>query len=716
MNTKILIKPLALATLAMVFAGCDENAWNDHLDGFEDQNDAPLEVVKALEYTLTDADYAAIATNKTNVALAGADNKSALAAVGTRHAFSEAISAQQYVPAFLASTSWPYYALTDGSAVKLTYRVQQGVPEDVSQAPGAALYTVTEDNYKAVWGSDKDYINAFAPSHPASKSIPEILDAAGIELDDNPYCVVSYDVASQEPVFGTIGGGSDDGGGDEPTPPTPPAFEPSSVISSLDVDDVATIQGVVTAVCSQGYMLTDNSGSIFVYCGSSFDVSSQQVGNQLKVEGTIGAYNTGLQVIGNKADVPLTVTVIGQQAVTYPAPKVLTAADLDAIGARTANELAEFVQLTGTVTVSGNYINIAVDGTSIQGSAYGTNATLVSQFTDGAVTTIRGYLIARVNGRYANIVVTDIDGKTVKLSARKRAPRHAAAFEVPTAGERAVYTHASGKWAVASDFLVLNKADYTAMGQKYENLTNAANYLPAYLRNKCPYAQAGDVRNVMYLYYNSSSKETYYMCDQYACTAPGEWTLNDFVVTETSQFVRTGGEWMFDPSVTINLPGGKNTEPSATYYQACVDWVYEHISKPMGSTGIKSGEYYVSSYGNNEYYSGTSAYQGNVDWRPTAASSAFPTLYEGMSDDQIVALERMRFMTEVMPGALAMLHPDAKPLDGIDVLYTINFVVYTGSSSNWRAVFKVTAPATFEPVSLGQEVDGAFQPVDYMVK
>lgn len=54
-----------------------------------------------------------------------------------------------------------------------------------------------------------------------------------------------------------------------------------------------------------------------------------------------------------------------------------------------------------------------------------------------------------------------------------------------------------------------------------------------------------------------------------------------------------------------------------------------------------------------------------------------------------------------MPGALAILHPDMKPIDGIDVTVTINFYYYTADRKTLPAtvVYKVTAPATFEFVS-----------------
>ena len=201
---------------------------------------------------------------------------------------------------------------------------------------------------------------------------------------------------------------------------------------------------------------------------------------------------------------------------------------------------------------------------------------------------------------------------------------------------------------------------------------------------------------VLWLHYNGGT--TAYDCSEYVFGADG-WTYNNYVTEETSQFVNVDGEWVYDPSITLELPAGKGQELSTLYFQACVDWVYENICVPLGDTSITSGKFYVSKYGNNEYYAGTSAYQGNLDLRPEKAREQYPAGYEGLSDDEIVELEKERFLNEVMPGALAKLHPNIKPEEGIDVTVTITFGVYTGTTTNYTAVWKVTGPATFEPVS-----------------
>ena len=220
--------------------------------------------------------------------------------------------------------------------------------------------------------------------------------------------------------------------------------------------------------------------------------------------------------------------------------------------------------------------------------------------------------------------------------------------------------------------------------------------MPTYLAQKYPYAQEGTEINVLYLLYKDS--KTAYACDPYVLKN-NTWVLNRFVTEETSQFVYTSSGWMYDPNVTITLPAGRNMAISSTYYQACVDWVYNNICVPLGDTSIKSGKFYVTSYGNNEYYCGTSAYQNNIDLRPDKAREQYPAGYTGMSDEEIVALEKSRFLNEVMPGALSTLHPDAKPIEGLEVLFTVNFSVYTGTTTEYTAVFKVVGQGKFEPVS-----------------
>ncbi len=695
MKTNKYTKVLAAAAIVLAASACDENSWNDKLDGFDKIENESVTDVQTVEYTLTDADYKTIAGLAENTALAGEDGKAALQQVGSMRRFSQAAPASKYVPAFLGNSSFPYFTLTDGSAIRLTYRQADAEPEEYIAGTNPQTYRVSPEQYeKDVWQSE-NFINAFAPSKQPQNFIPAML-AADVDPADGSICVVTYNVAPQEPVFG---GGT----------PEEPSFELSSVVGSLkDGDAGVTIRGIVMAVCAQGYMLADKNGAIFVYMGSKFDTTTVAVGDQMEVNGSIGAYNKGLQVTGSSA----TATVLGKQDVTYPAAKEYTGAELDQAITRTDNALGIYATIKGKVTMSYDKedptklknINIKPAGSAkAQGSVYGFTPEVTAMLKDGSEQTITGYFIAIAGGKYCNMVVTEIDGKSVNSAAARMMSR--AGLDVFAETHSTVYHYSANRWSVADNFSVLSPDDYTAMGRPTGDLTAAEPYLSQYVNSKFPYGNEGDIRYVIWNHY--AGGETSFACAAFK-RGTSAWEPYDFTITETNQFVRNGGKWMYDPNVTINLPAGKGQEMSTLYFQTCVNWVYENICRPLGDTDIKSGKFYISSYGNNEYYSGTSAYQGNIDLRPSAARSQYPAGYEGMSDDQIIELEKTRFMKEVMPGALSILHSDAKPIEGLSVLYTINFSAYYESKETiaYTAVFEVSGPGQFVPVSCTWWEDG----------
>ena len=429
------------------------------------------------------------------------------------------------------------------------------------------------------------------------------------------------------------------GSGNDPAP----GYEMTSALGSVAVGSNVTVKGLVTAICGRGFILTDNSGSILVYYASGFDATAYKVGDQVDVTGEVSAYNKGFQITGTTA----TVTVTGNQAYSYPSAKVLDGKACDALLGITDNQLAVFAQFTGKVTISGNFYNFTIDGAETAiGSLYQATDEQKALFENDKTYTVTGY-----------------------------------------------YAFDGNNWKANTSINLLQAADYTAMGMKYFNLEKPDEYLPTYLKVNFPYAKAGDTKLVAYKYYASS--KTSLVCDQYTFNG-SLWQKTNGVTEESAQFVRTNGKWMYDPNVEITLPGGKGVEISTKYYQACVDWVYEHIDKPLGSTGLKDGNFYISKYGNNEYYCGTSAYQGNVDLRPAKAKEQYPAGYEGMTDEQIETLMMDRFCKEVLPGALATLHADAAPVAGLEVVYTINFAVYNNATTNHTVRYKVTAPGTFE--------------------
>lgn len=508
---------------------------------------------------------------------------------------------------------------------------------------------VTDEDYQIAWESSERYADAFTPSVTAAQSLPAILAERFKDAKAGDMVVVNYQQAAVDPVF-SAGETPDD-----------PGFAMSKVVSTIVKGGQYTINGYVTGICTQGYILTDATGSIFVYTKSAPE--GIQLMDQVVFSGEASSYNYGLQMTGNGDS--FTVEVVGNGGYTYPTAKALTVDEINAIATRTTDEAAIYCSMSGTIKNDGKYINLIIDGTSVQGSPYGADAALKEQLADGVTVTVEGYVMAVASkGKFLNTVIT-------KVTPVSRAAETGTPTNVASEQRGAVWSFNGTRWTAASGYAVLNHSDYQGMGQKYDNLSNDGpdTYLPTYLNVNYPYAQEEQQAIVVYNYYASSA--TKLAARLYTRTAEG-WELFNGVTTETAQFVRTGGKWIYDPNVTIILPAGRNVEISTLYYQTCVDWVKDHVA---------DGAKYVTSYGNNEYYCGTSAYQGNVDLRPASARAQYPAAYESMTNDEIVALMKSRFESEVLPAALSILHPDAAPIPGVTVIYTVNFAAYDGSTT-----------------------------------
>ena len=223
----------------------------------------------------------------------------------------------------------------------------------------------------------------------------------------------------------------------------------------------------------------------------------------------------------------------------------------------------------------------------------------------------------------------------------------------------------------------------------------ADTYLPKFLDLKFPYASADDAIYVAYHYYDGSA--TSLCADKYVYTS-GAWSKVSPNAT-TEPFAYSASGWVYDPSVTITLPYVKNNATSVAFYQAVVDWVWENIDKELGSSKKGDAIGYTSSYGNNEYYTGCSAYYCNVDWRPAKAVAQYATGFEGLDDDQVIAKMQENFIN-VVGKVLGVLYPDAKAIDGVDVIYTINFTAYFDGPTTkvYTIQYKVVDKATFEYV------------------
>ncbi|MDE6442925.1 MAG: choice-of-anchor J domain-containing protein [Muribaculaceae bacterium] len=646
MKTKY-IKTLALLLGAGILGGCGENAWNDHLDGFKEP--PVYSTTETVNYTLTAKDYSTIAGLSANKAIASAAGESdALKAIGTNACFASQEEAQKYLPAFLADSSFPYFTLNNGSSIKVSYALASGYSEEADAINAACpLYKVTEEDYQGAWGSDEDFISGFAPVTPASANLPKILLAAYPDAAAGDYVVASYAEASQNPIFSAVEGGDD---------------VATSIEESFDAD-----KGTFTM---EDITLPEGSSYVWkwgTYGGVGYMQASGYV-NKQNLDSDSWLVSPAVKIDGD--------AVLSFQYIVNFFADVAAAEKELTLGVRVAGEK--------------NWTSVEIPNKPAKLSYDWIESGDISLSAWSGKTVEIGFHYISTTAKAGTARVTD-----VKVLPATRATR-AAVAEVPTEAKYAIYSFDGSKWSEPQNTIVIQPSDYTAMGLKYGNMQDdqPSTFIPVYLKTTLPYAQDEDQVTVVYRYYTGST--TVNRADIYNCTG-AEWTRGNVM---TDQFTRNDNVWKFNPSVIINLPAVKNDANSVLYYQACVDWVYENIDRPLGSTDIKSGVGYVTKYGNNEYYSGTSAYQCNVDLRASAAKSQYPAGYEDMTDDEIVELEKYRFCYEVFPAVLSELHPDARPLPGLDITYTVNFSAYTGSSTDaYKMVYKVVGNGEFEFVS-----------------
>ena len=313
---KNLIKLFALSAMALVGWSCETDYYNEnYLDGYE--SDDKITDVQQIEYTLAEGDYATIAKNATNKATAeaaGEEAKQALAAIGTNKYFANEDEAGMYIPAFIAAS---YPTLDDTSVAMVTYRSALEVPAEIGKMNAAKEYTLKKEDYQAIWGSETEFEQALTPA--TIGKLPEALAAAYAteEIAAGDYVVVTYNYSAEEPKAEEPEEPSTPSDPEEPSTPT---YEYTSVLGTAVLDEAVTVTGYISAVSSQGPILTDKGGSVLLYKTTGYEI-----GDVLTVSGTISSYNKGFQI----GTTGIAIEKLGTTEVTYPTPVELTGAMMD---------------------------------------------------------------------------------------------------------------------------------------------------------------------------------------------------------------------------------------------------------------------------------------------------------------------------------------------------------------------------------------------------
>ncbi len=175
----------------------------------------------------------------------------------------------------------------------------------------------------------------------------------------------------------------------------------SEIIAMDDDSQVQTLPStVVMALTTRGAILSDGQKAIYAYGNSA---AALKLGNGVQMSARKTTYNG----VPELTDITDAFVDSEGNAVTYPNAKDITAQ----AGTYAASE-AEYIKLSGTLSVSGNYYNIALDGFedgSKQGSIVYPVEALNAKSFDGKKVTVTGYFNGLSSGgKYINIVATRI--------------------------------------------------------------------------------------------------------------------------------------------------------------------------------------------------------------------------------------------------------------------------------------------------------------------
>ncbi len=245
----------------------------------------------------------------------------------------------------------------------------------------------------------------------------------------------------------------------------------------------------------------------------------------------------------------------------------------------------------------------------------------------------------------------------------------------------------------AENIVPISPSVYNSIGAKF--IEKGEEMMPKYLGLTYPYAKEGDTHTVAY-YYNKYKDvgALKYVFEDGAWVKTGE-SFKQTKVQNIDPFVLAAGEWRYDPSVTVGLPAVKKDPASVRVYQAMVDWVWENVDKPAGVSSKGTG--YVAKYGDTDFYTGATAYDCVVDWKAEDARKQCAGAYKDMTDEEITAAMQKNFI-QVLGHALSKLYPAAETVQGLDVIYTVNFSAKTSSETRYTIEYKVVGKAEFQYV------------------
>lgn len=638
---------LAIAAV-LAFPAC-----NDMVDDVYDELDMLAQPYnKAISYTLQTADYTEISTAALKDATTDAE-KALANAVKSTNSLNSFATADKYVPAILAKA---FPVLNKNSTCQVSYAYTE---DYLATLAGAPTYTLTAADYQLVWGPDSSTGYLTPSTSPAAK-LPGILAADFPGATAGEVKLVSYKYADQEPG-------------------------PSPTRLTEDFNGY-------TPVTSSPYTKWDQNGwtqVITVGGGTKYW--------RVRTRTSSGVTTFYSEISANGGAVEATETYVISPLVDLTQTTANEFSFNLCVGYWTADCLKVLITtdanaLTTPATVTWTDVSANFTIPSTPTNTYGPFVTAGTMDLDAAFAGKKIYIAFKYSGEY--IANADPGNRTTTyqlddILVKGTAPGGGA--EVTPLVENAIYTYGGTAWSAYPDALILDPADYTAMGVSTLSASTAPNYLPTYLKRQIAYPLTDMKRAVVY-----KTSSTANAADEYVFIgAPetGYWQPSLKGALKTEQFVQNGTKWIFDPTINATMVNAD--------YQIVVTAVLSDPATSMYTRGT---------YTNEEWYYGFSAYYGNVNFRLSGSATSSRDVPSSLANDTELhslstneeknALLWQRLTEKAIITYLQLKYPDSPAMvQGVQLYYNISLKVYypdgvTNTTYVYVLTYKVLTPGT----------------------
>ena len=626
---KIIYPIISVLLLLVTFSACEKV--NDDFEGL-DEMASPTNIAN-LSYTLTDDNYAAIEKAAKSDATTD-DETNAAYAIGDNLALNSTFGAADYAPSILTEL---YYSFDKNSTVLLTYNYDDGELPYLADYLAADDYELSDADYES-FGGLVAAIKYFVPSFMPEDGIPDVLDAQIATPVADQLVLVEYRYSDTEPA----------NSGPKTKQHLFNNFDAYVNYDAITLDGWKTIE--TEGVRSwQARTYSDNGFAQFGAYTSGEDNESWLVSPVVDLAGSEQNTLTFDVNIGYWNHDPLTVYI----------SEDYNGSNFD---------VANWVDVTSNFNIPSEPTSgygLFPNAGSMDLSAYKGTVSVAFVYTGSEITDPVQTTTLQID----NIL---IEGITF-LDTKKNTSADYDVFNT-------FYQYSGSSWNVANGVYALSATDYDAMGEayglpgRYNNFSSSAepgNYLPTFLGQLLPFAQEGDKQIVLYNYYPGGNRVDEYVFES------GTWYKPSTIIEKSEQFVFTGTEWVFDPTLHVRM--------YSEDFQMITDYFLtdDNLSQ------------YVSSYGNSENYYGSSAYYVNFDLRINKR--------DGQADYDAAADKWEYMLAQMAEGVklwLTLKYPDAVPeVKGVSVHYVVTAPVYDGlSTRDFVTEFDCTAsgnPATF---------------------